>query len=139
MNGPSEASRRQAALALAEELLGNIELGELPPVALVRKASRLARLLDDEEALAWLRYEIGGYPPGTLDPSAWAAAKRSNRVMLSDDGSQGAHTLSVGHLQTDVQGGLAQIGAATAVFERDNARAAVNRSQAMLDGILGAV
>lgn len=70
MNGPSESSRRQAALALAEELLSDIELGELPPVALVRKTSRLARLLDDEDALGWLRYETSGYSPEALDGDA---------------------------------------------------------------------
>lgn len=44
-------SRRAEALALAEELLGEIELSTLAPAAMIRKASRLARLLDDSEAM----------------------------------------------------------------------------------------
>jgi AbiTii len=111
MSGPTEVTRRQAALALAEELLGNIELRELPPAVLVSKTSRLARLLDDEQALGWLRYEISGYP--TLDRHAWAAAERSNRVMLRDDGTPGAYTMLVGQLEADVRAGLAQIAAST--------------------------
>jgi AbiTii len=142
MNGASEPSRRQAALALAEELLGNIELGELPPVALVRKASRLARLLDDEEALGWLRYEISGYPMTGLDRDAWAAAERSNRIMRRDDGNPGAHTLSIGQMHADVQAGLAQIAASTAtgsVMERNNVRGTVALYQGLLDKVIGAL
>jgi hypothetical protein len=142
MNGPSESSRRQAAFALAEELLSNIELGELPPVALVRKTSRLARLLDDEEASGWLRYEISGYPQKTLDPDAWAAAERSNRVTQRDDGGPGALISPVGELQAAVQAGLAQIAASATtgnIIERNNVRSSVSQQQGVLDKVIGAL
>ena len=56
-------TRRQEALRLADELLRNIELGEIAPSDMARKASRLARLLDDQEAM---RYMIAhpGLPSG---------------------------------------------------------------------------
>jgi hypothetical protein len=144
MNRLTEASRRQAALALAEELLGNIELSDLPAVALVRKTSRLARLLDDEQAWGWLRYEISGYPtaPDLLDQAAWAAAHRSNRIMPRDDGSPGAYTTSVGQLEAIVQAALAQIAASTttgSVAERIMARDGVAQNQGLLDRVIGAL
>lgn len=142
MNGASEPSRRQAALALAEELLSNIELSELPAAALARKAGRLARLLDDEDALGWLRYEITGYPDGTLDPAAWAAATRSNRIMLTGDGMPGALTWPLGQLEAGVQTGLAQIAASAPsgnILERNAARNSVAQNQAVLDKVVGAL
>lgn len=71
-------SRRAEALALAERLLDDIELGNLSPVDAARRTSRLARLLDEVDAIEWSSYEIGGYPI-PLDASASAAAHRSNR------------------------------------------------------------
>jgi hypothetical protein len=43
----TEASRRGEARQLSEELLGDIELSRLTGAQLMRKASRLARLLGD--------------------------------------------------------------------------------------------
>ncbi|GAA4126042.1 hypothetical protein GCM10022415_33570 [Knoellia locipacati] len=53
--------RRAAALELAEDLLADFELSRLAPTALVRKSSRLARLLDDRDVLEWLTLELNGY------------------------------------------------------------------------------
>ena len=110
-------SRRQEALRLAEELLRNVELSELPPTDLARKASRLARLLDDVTALEWLRREIGGYDnlpgePNTLGHEAWAAAVRSNRTYTENDGIVKARTQPLGQLQASIDAGMAQIAAA---------------------------
>jgi hypothetical protein len=121
-----------------------LELRELSPAVLVSKTSRLARLLDDEQALGWLRYEMSGYPtaPNALDPHAWAAAERSNRVMLRDDGTPAAYTTLVGQLEADVQAGLAQIAASTTtgnVLERNLARSFVGQQQGLLDRIIGAL
>ena len=49
------ASRRAEALSLAEELLADIELRRVAPPDVARKTYRLARLLDDDEAMEWLR------------------------------------------------------------------------------------
>lgn len=87
-------SRRQEALLLADELLRNIELSELPAPEVARKAYRLARLVDDADAVTWLAYEVGGYPDAGLDADSWAAAMRSNRGVTNADGEPAALTQS---------------------------------------------
>src|SRR3989442_12963644 len=57
-------SRSAHTLALAHELLDDIELSRLAPEQLLLKASRLARLLGDSRTQTWLRYELDGYPGG---------------------------------------------------------------------------
>jgi AbiTii len=47
-------------------LLDDVELSRLGPEQLLLKASRLARLVDDSNARAWIRLELNGYP-GTPD------------------------------------------------------------------------
>ena len=54
--------RHASALHLAEELLTDIELSRCQAQQAVLKASRLARLVRDEEAQVWLGYELYGYP-----------------------------------------------------------------------------
>jgi hypothetical protein len=53
--------RRAEALRLADELLADIELGRLTPSQVARKTSRLARILDDQDAMRWLAFEVEGY------------------------------------------------------------------------------
>ncbi len=110
--GAFATSRRQEALHLAEDLLADIELLRLTPPEIARKASRLARLLDDDEAMTWLRFEVAGYPTGALPPDAWEAARRSNRRFVNDDGEERAHTTMLGQLQVNIDGALSQIVAA---------------------------
>lgn len=55
-------SRQEEALRLAEDLVTDVELGQTSTARRVLKASRLARLTNDDEALAWLRYELNGVP-----------------------------------------------------------------------------
>jgi hypothetical protein len=106
-------SRRQEALQLADELLADIELVRLTPAEIARKALRLARLLDDSDAMTWLRFEVVGYPTGPGLPSdAWEAAGRSNRRFLNTEGQERAATTMLGQLQTNIDGALAQISAA---------------------------
>lgn len=68
-------SRQQEALALAEEVMTDVELsqGSVPKHAL--KAMRLARLMGDEEAQRWLIYEIEGVP-GTARGKEWMSKTR---------------------------------------------------------------
>lgn len=54
-------------LNLAKELIDDIELSRLSAEQLLLKATRLARLVDDEGTYKWLRYELNGYPN---DPEA---------------------------------------------------------------------
>jgi AbiTii len=106
-------SRHEEALGLADELLADIELSRIPPIDAARKTSRLARLLDDTEALRWLHYEINGYPKvGPLDAEAWAAATRSNRLDApTEDGKSQAFTASLGRLHTEMESALEQLSA----------------------------
>jgi len=48
-------------LALARELLDDIELSRLTPETLLLKGTRLARLTGDTEVQQWLAMELGGY------------------------------------------------------------------------------
>lgn len=105
------------ALSLAEELLGEIELSDISPVAMVRKASRLARLLDDSDATAWLTFEVTGYPDkgDGLPADAVAAAKRSGRLVAAGDLPEG---VSGTHYRTESLGRLTvAIDAAQAVLQ----------------------
>jgi hypothetical protein len=93
-------------LALAEELLTDIELGQLAPMLIARKTSRLARLLDDESAMRWLAYEAQGYildENNNYFPDQWEAAVRSRRHSWNpDSGDAGRYTApsaSLGQMQ----------------------------------------
>jgi hypothetical protein len=112
----SSASRRAEALALAEELLGDIEFSRISPSDIARRASRLARLLDDTEATAWLACEVGGFPEepaGTLPPEVFEAARRSNRVFRDGKGQERANTSPLGQIEATIDASSAQIAAAS--------------------------
>jgi hypothetical protein len=64
-------SRRAEALRLADEILGDVELGRIPPTDVARKTSRLARLLDDA---------LSGTSPPTLDTRCSSPASRTTPV-----------------------------------------------------------
>jgi hypothetical protein len=92
------ATRRQEALALAEELLADIELRRIGAADTARKAGRLARILDDPESTAWLRYEASGYPT-PLDTQSTPAAMRSGR--RADD--QKVWTVGLGTIEMEIE------------------------------------
>lgn len=48
-------------IALARDLMDDVELSRLPPEQLVLKASRLARILESKSTQEWLRFELEGY------------------------------------------------------------------------------
>jgi hypothetical protein len=54
-------TKQAEALKLAEELLADIELSRLGAEQCILKGVRLARLVSDEDAQGWLRYELHGY------------------------------------------------------------------------------
>jgi len=54
-------SKSKAIVALARELLDDIELSRLSGESLLLKAIRLARLSDAEKELMWFAYELAGY------------------------------------------------------------------------------
>src|SRR5579864_3059906 len=55
------APKSEQITALALEILEDAEMSRTSVEALVMKASRLARLADDKEAITWLYYERFGY------------------------------------------------------------------------------
>lgn len=56
----------QHKLALAEELLADIELSRTTASAVLLKAARLARLVGDDEISDWLQLELYGYDNSSL-------------------------------------------------------------------------
>lgn len=158
----STESRRVEALGLAEELLGEIELSTVTPGDMARKASRLARLLDDAEAMQWLRYEVSGYP-SPLDQDAVIAAVRSNRQVPESEvtGGEGPRywTHTLGELAVTIEASKTQIATATDppvslssanpyqhvaapqgnTSERSVVRNYIARQQAILDKIVGSL
>jgi hypothetical protein len=155
--------RKAEALQLADELLTDFELIRLRPTHLVLKASRLARLLDDAEALDWLSIEISGYEPhtakGGLPPKPWKAVVRSRRTYVDDEGTTRADTVSVSQLESMVDSARLRMGAAADApvsissanpqqfvtsgpgnaLERRGLQDMIVKSQPLLDKILGAV
>ena len=80
--------RNKEALNLSEEILRNFELSEIPTQHIVLKCLRLARLINDFEALEWLKQEANGFEfteEGFMTAVAWKASERSGRRYFIDD------------------------------------------------------
>lgn len=106
-------TRRAAALELSEDLLEDIELARIPAPDLIKKASRLARLTDDLDAMEWLSFEISGYQ-APLSTEAVDAARRSHREAPPDDDTEPMRywTTSLSKCQADVETGRLHLQAA---------------------------
>jgi hypothetical protein len=118
---------REAALELAETLLSDIELERISTADVARRASRLARLLSDAEAMQWLRFETYGYPDGPLSREAWAAAVRSGRVVPRTDDGTAAHTISLGEIDAQLAAYQSQLENAAHFGERNAAIEGITR------------
>ncbi|EAP99444.1 hypothetical protein JNB_04710 [Janibacter sp. HTCC2649] len=75
--------RTAEALLLSEEILEDIELSRLSPMQIVMKASRLVRLVPNEDFANFLRYEREGYP---LDGTDGAWLRRAGRESGKSEG-----------------------------------------------------
>jgi hypothetical protein len=64
---------REARLALAKELVRDLEGGLVPLRSLLMKGSRLADLVADAEVKRWLGFELGGYDATGLSPTEMLA------------------------------------------------------------------
>lgn len=84
--GPAGRSESKSLhkLALAGQLLENIELSNLRPEQLLLKASRLARLVENDEVSSWLRFELVGYPRD--HPVAVSYLTRTGRWINREEG-----------------------------------------------------
>lgn len=100
-------SRSDQALELSDEILQNIELSEVPLQTVIQKTLRLARLINDMEAVEWVREELKGFSKdanGFLTTTAWEACKRSNRTYYNEDtDSEKANTQSVSVLEQSIE------------------------------------
>jgi hypothetical protein len=143
-------TRREEARRVADQLLSDIELAGITPRDAVLRGSRLARLLDDTDAIEWLGYEIRGYPT-TLTPEAAQAARRSARDVVGEDGQVRYWTQAVGALQAQTKSAMEQLGSISGTVSGDWAyrveldrraeRATLNQAvvtnQQILDGVVG--
>ncbi len=77
-------SQSDHIVALARELLDDVELSRTSVESIVLKASRLARLLGDEELIRWLYFERFGYITG--DPISLKYVAMTERWIDSSKG-----------------------------------------------------
>jgi hypothetical protein len=100
-------SRLDLALKLSEEILQNIELEEIPLQTAIQKNLRLARLINDMEAVEWLREEMKGFSrtdEDKLTNIAWKSANKSNRVFFNKDtNDERAFTESVSVMEATIE------------------------------------
>lgn len=108
--------RRAAALVLCEDVLSDIELSRISLPAVIRKASRLARLLDDRDTLRWLELELQGFgdpESGKMFHGSSVHADRTMRAHYSEEHQETRYwTESVGAMQATVEAATAQLSAA---------------------------
>ncbi len=75
-------------LQLAEEVLKNIELNEIPLRNVALKCSRLARFTNNQRAMDLFNYELAGYPQdekGYILAEAFHLARHANRTFQQKD------------------------------------------------------
>jgi hypothetical protein len=86
------------AKALADVILADLELGQIPLGNVAMKCARLARLMGNEKALAWFQYEIGGYPMehGTVDQEAYLIALAMGRRVDGSENMKGGPQVWLG-------------------------------------------
>lgn len=77
---PSRSALREA-LSLSDEILRNIEVGDMPLARVALKTARLARLLNDFSQQKTMEYEASGYPygPGGVQPEVYELAVAAGR------------------------------------------------------------
>jgi AbiTii len=89
-NVPATPAALEEALTLAEELLADIELSRGTLTSIALKASRLARLLNDEDAQEIFQYEASGYPAEpTMSAERWRLASAAGRTFEEKDAKSG--------------------------------------------------
>ena len=75
------------ALEACERVLDGIEDGTISVSSALLQCLKIARLLNDEEAILWLQYEYGGYPraeDGYIVNSAWNIGYNKGRGFIKD-------------------------------------------------------
>lgn len=75
-------TKRLQAIAACEKIINGIEDGEITISSALLQCMKVARLVNDVDAIEWLNYELGGYPrndKGYLTTSAWDVAVQHGR------------------------------------------------------------
>lgn len=129
------ADRHGSSLALAYELLEDIELSHLPAPQLLLKASRLARLVRDDEAQEWLGFELSGY---VFDSATNNLLTRSGR--WADDEHSKAYTQPLAELSAVAVGERAKLAALQgAAFGANTALITMNNHHAMISNAASSI
>ncbi len=116
---PKSKKALEDALSLADEALSDLELSKTPLTAVVLKASRLARLLNDSERQRIFQMEASGYPhhPDGYPPDVWQLLIVAGRVTQEKDSKTGeiksyGYWSSIEELEQSIEAGKARMAAA---------------------------
>jgi len=126
-------------LQLAEEILRNIELNEIPLRNVVLKCARLAKLTNNQKAMDLFHYELAGYPQdenGYILAEAFNLARYANRIFRQKDKSGKASEYmfpqTVAELESAVDAAREQLKVA---FDKDISVASSNPDQFVMPPI----
>lgn len=78
-------SKNSEILKLADEILKNIELSEIPLQSIALKCTRLARITNNQNAMNLFQYELAGYPKdnnGYIPVDAFNLARYANSIKI---------------------------------------------------------
>jgi len=108
MNYKIPANRKALleALELSEEIIGNIELGEIPLANIALKTARLARILNDFEMAKIMEYETSGYTANANDfvpHDEWKIAVKAGRLYVNDDNQERVYPESIEQLEEELK------------------------------------
>lgn len=90
------ASKRVQALEACEKVINCIEDETVTIASALLQCLKIARLVNDTDAMEWLTYELGGYPrdkDGYLTSSAWNIAVQHGRSFV-DKSDKKTHVFS---------------------------------------------
>ena len=132
---PANKTILQEAQELSASILSDIELSRSTLSATVLRATRLARILNDEDHQQIFQWESAGYPttPKGVSPEVWRLAQLADRVFEetdeSDDStSQYMYANSIEVLEHIVDSGPTNVTAADTFAERRTARESVSKA-----------
>ena len=84
-------ARRIQALDACDKVINGIEDGIITISSALLQCMKIARLVNDTDAMEWLNYELGGYSrnnEGYLTNSAWNIAVQHGRSYISNTDKQ---------------------------------------------------
>lgn len=98
-------NKLQKALELSEEILENIELESEKLTSIVLKCLRLARLVNDNDAVGWLSYENGTYKGNNerIEAKAYKIAVSHGRKTYNEKGKECVFTDTIGSLESRME------------------------------------